>query len=247
MTSARELLDRDSNLATAATIVAAILLAALVMVGVPGSSALFTDDYPKAVTISASRIFRGERTTPAFSVSDVSSGTAVDRSSGTAYPSDGLYFVSQPWPAAFDADRWIELDLNRPLPGGLAVSNGNIHVRLVSDAGAGTLCMYGDIRRASTGTVIVSGGSPSSPLACTTGSSPIVLNIALGVTIDTTDLANDLRVRIYARDSAAGAMRVDQVTIVADTPYNTFTLYPLLTRESFSGQTQTVPWGLAAQ
>ena len=230
----------------AGPVVTVSLISVLVMIGLPRTTALFTGDYPKSVTIAASRIFRAERTTPAFAVSDVSSGSAADRSSSTAYGSDGRYFVSRAWSSTFSSTRYLEVDLNAPLPAGLAVSNASLTLRLASDAGTGSLCVYVELRRASNGALLSTHGSSGSPLACTSGSSYSTLNIPVAA-VSTTDIANDLRVRVFASDSASGAMRLDRAVLVADTPYTTFTLYPTLTREAFSGQTEVIPWGLAAQ
>jgi hypothetical protein len=235
---------RGRRRALAATLTAAAAVAGLVMVGLPGTTALFTADYPVGADIAASRIFRDERTTAAFSVSDASSGSAADQSSATAFAADSRYFLSRTWPTSFDSARYLDLETNAPLPAGLSVSNGALNLRVSSDAGTGSVCVYVELRRASNNNLLSSHGSSGSPLACTSGTSTTVLNVSLSA-VTTTDLANDLRVRIFARDSAAGALRVDQATVTGDTPYVTFTLYPILTREAYSGSTELIRWGLA--
>ena len=57
--------------------------------------------------------------------------------------------------------------------------------------------------------------------------------------------ANDLRVRVYARDSAAGAARFDVLTVSGSTPHASFTLYPLLSRDVNAADVQLIPWGLS--
>jgi hypothetical protein len=228
------------------TIGSAGLLMALVMASLPGTGALFSSGYPQGANLAAARIFRGERTSSAFSVSDKSSGTTTDRSSSTAYSGDGRYFVSRSWAASFSAARYLELDLSAPLPAGLAVSNAGLALRFASDTGTGSVCVYLEARRVSTGAVLSSHGSSGSPLTCTSGSTYTTLNVPLSA-VSSTDIADDLRVRIYASDSATGALRLDRAVVIGDTPYVTFTIYPTLTRESYAGQTETIPWGLAAQ
>jgi hypothetical protein len=225
-------------------LVVTVLFVALLMAGLPGTTALFVSDYPVDAGINASRIFRDERTTTAFSVSDASSGSAVDQSSPIAFASDGRYFLSRSWPSAFDVARYLELEPNAPLPAGLAVNNAMLNLRVASDSGTGSLCVYVELRRASTNELLSTHGSTGSPLTCTTGTSWAALSMSLGAVM-TTDIANDLRVRIFASDSAAGALRVDQATVTGDTPYVSFTLYPILTRELYSGQTELLRWGLA--
>jgi len=223
---------------------ASVAIAAMVMVSLPGTTALFTADYPVGADIAASRIFRDERISTAFDVTDASSGSVVDQSSATAFGADGRYFLSRAWPTAFDSGRYLELEPNAPLPAGLGVSNASLDLRVASDAGSGSVCLYVELRRASNNNLLSSHGSSGSPLACTSGTSTTVLNVPL-TAVTTTDLANDLRVRVFARDSAAGALRVDQATVSGDTPFVTFTLYPILTREVYTGQTELLRWGLA--
>lgn len=242
--SQRRLRPLPSLSAVTTVLSVGILIVALVMVGLGGTLALFTASQPAAANISAARIFRGERITPAFAVSDVSSGSASDYSSVTAFASDGRYFLTRTWPAAFDSARYVDLDLSSPLPGGLSALNVALTARLSSDAGTGSACVYLELRRASTNALLSSLGSAGSPLACTTGTQVTTLNVALAA-VDATDIANDLRVRVFARDSGAGALRIDQATVGGDTPYAAFTLYPILTREQYSGQQELIRWSLA--
>jgi hypothetical protein len=223
---------------------AALAMMGLVMVGVPRSGAQFTDDYPVPADFAASRIFRDDRTTTAFYIEDASSGIAVDGSSASAFAADGRYFLSRTWPVAFDSARYLDLETNAPLPAGLSATNLVLHLRIASDVGTGSVCMYLELWQASTGTLLSSNGGADSPLACTSGSAWTTLDVSLGA-VSWTDVANDLRVRIVARDSAAGALRVDQVSITGATPYVSFTLYPIVTRELYSGLTETLRWGPA--
>ncbi len=222
-----------------------MLLSALVMVGLPGTTALFTADYPHGVSISAGRIFRGERVTPAFAIADRSGGSVVDRSSSSAFGNDGRQFVTRAWPGSFNSSRYIDIEFNRPLPAGLQVTNVSLTLRLASDSG-GTMCAYLEVRRAASGDLVSGHGSAASPLACTSGTAYSLLTVPVNA-VSGTDAANDLKIRVFGRDTAAGAMRLDQVTLVGDTPYSTFALYPVLTREEHAGGTETIPWSLAGQ
>jgi hypothetical protein len=221
-----------------------LALSATVMVGMPGTTALFTADYPIGNDVAAGRIFRDERTTAAFDVTDASSGSATNQSSATAFGADSRYFLSRVWPTTFDNGRYLELEPNAPLPAGLDTSDVTLNLRLWSDLGTGSVCIYVELRRASDDALVSSHGSSGSPLACTSGTSASTLNVGLNA-VGTTDLANDLKIRIFARDSSAGAMSVDQATVSGDSPYASFTLYPTLTREVYSGITETLRWGLS--
>jgi hypothetical protein len=233
-----------SALLIASIICGVAVVGAAVALKVKGTGALFSNQQPIGVGLGAARIFPGNRVTPAFGVSDHSSGSAADGSSANAFANDGRYFLSRVWATTFASDRYIDLDFNSPLPLGLNASSVAASIRLSSDAGTGTVCMYFELRRASTNALLSSHGSAGSPVACTSGSAASVLNVPLAAA-STTDIANDLRVRIFAKDTAGGAMRLDEGTINGQTPYSSWTLYPILTRESYSGQLELLRWGLA--
>jgi hypothetical protein len=224
-----------------------ILAVALVSVvaghGIATSWALFTEQETRANALSAAAIFRDERGGPAFSVDDRSSGSAVDGSSAIAYDGDGRWFLSRTWPTAYDSGRYLELDLNAPLPAALAASSVSLTVRLSADGAGATACYYVELRRASSGALVSSHGSAGSPLACVTGTSFASTNVALAAVTDS-DLANDLRIRLYATDSATGGVRIDRLTVGGST-FATFTLYPLLTRDVNGSDSQLIRWGLA--
>ena len=229
-------------------LVAAVLTVALVtgvaMVALPWTGANYTNNVPVDANMGAAHIFSGSRDTVAFSVTDVSSGSATDGSNPYAFASDGRYYTSYAFGSSFSGSRYLELDLNSPLPAGLSVSSGQLSLRFSANSGGATTCVYVELRRASTGSLISTHGSSGSPLGCVTGTSFTTVSPSLsGVT--TTDIANDLRIRVYASDSAACALRVDAATIGGSTPYASFTLYPILTRDHHDGQDDLVRWGLA--
>lgn len=228
-----------------AVLTATAALAAVVGLGLPGTTALFSNQQPAAADISAGHIFRGDRDTPAFSVTDVSSGSSSDGSNSYAFASDSRYFSTVAWPAAFDSARYIELDLNAPLPAGLSVSSGQLSLRFAGDSAGASVCVYVELRRISNGDLLSSHGSSGSPLGCASETSYTTVTPSLSALIDT-DVGNDLRVRIYGRDSGAtGPIRLDEVVISGSTPYASFTLYPILTRDVHDGRTDLIRWGLA--
>lgn len=209
------------------------------------TGAFYSNQQPIAANVSAARIFRGDRDTNAFAVTDTSSGSASDGSYSLAFASDSRYFTTVAWPAAFDTARYIEVDLNAPLPGGLATSSVSLALRFAGDSGSASTCVYVELRRISTGALLSSHGSSGSPLACASGTSYASSSPSL-TAVTTSDLANDLRLRIYGRDSGAtGPIRLDQVAITGSTPYASFTLYPILTRDVHDGRTDLIRWALA--
>jgi hypothetical protein len=237
-------LDRRAFTALAA-VATVVLLLAIGMAGLKGTSALFTNDQPVGADLAAANIFRGDRDTPAFVVTDVSSGSSVDGTSALAVAGDSRYFTSWVWPAAFDGSRYLEADLSHPLPAGLTASGAQLTVRLSSNS-SGTACYYVEVRRASSGALLSTHGSSGSPLDCVTGTTFATANVSISA-VNTTDIANDLRIRVYARDSAAAAVRIDRLVVSGSTPFSSFTLFSVLTRDVHDGQADVIPWGLAAQ
>lgn len=232
------------NAAIAYALLSATGLVALLSATLPATTARFTSDRPATANIAAARIFRGERVTPAFAVTDVSSGIAVDGSSATGFD-DSRHLLTSAWPAAFSATRYLDIELNAPLPAAVTVSNGTLSLRLASDLGSGSMCVYAEIRRASNDALLSTAGSSASPLGCTSGANSMSLVISVAPAVASSDVANDLRLRLFARDSATGAMRLNEATVSGDTPYSTFKLYPVLTRDVDGSSIVVIPWGLA--
>jgi hypothetical protein len=232
-----------ATLAVAST--AVVLIVATVGLGLPWTGALYSNQQPVAANLSAAHIFRGDRDTQAFAISDTSSGSATDGSYSIAFASDSRHFTTVAWPGAFDSARYIEIDLNSPLPAGLAASSVQLSLRFSGDSGGASTCVYVELRHISTGGLLSSHGSSGSPLGCANGTTYTTLSPSLGA-VTTSDLANDLRVRVYGRDSgASGPIRLDEVVVSGSTPYASFTLYPILTRDVHDGQTDVTRWALA--
>ena len=181
---------------------AAVTLAATV--GIPGTAALFTSEYPVTADITTGAVFPGERDTPPFAVNDASSGSAVDASSPYAFAGDGLTAATSPWAASFGVDRYVEFAFNSPLPTAIGLTSISVTLRFASATPGSTACLYFEVRRESTGDLIETYGSAGSPIDCVTGTSLSGSTTALGA-VSTTTVADDLRLRIYGADSAAGA------------------------------------------
>ena len=217
------------------------LLMGLVTLGVPGTAALFTADYPDSVTIAAGNIFPDERDTPAFSVSDHSSGTGVDASSPIAYAGDGRASTTSGWPASFDSSRYVELRFNRPLPGNVALTSASFDLDWSSVAG--TVCIYLETRD-STGSPLESQGDADDPLACTASTSPVGLVTPLTALVGP-DVANAARVRILAASSGAAGMTIDRAVLKVVYGGEQFTLYATDLIDVADGSPSTDHWGLA--
>ncbi len=213
-------------------------------VGVSGTAALFTNQYVATGALSAGRIFPGEREVVPFEVTDVSGGSPVNASNPYAFASDNLAGTTSPWSSAFASDRYLEFALNSPLPRGLGMTGASVTFRFASATPGSTACYWFEVRSESSGALIETHGAPASALDCVTGTSPSAFSTSLG-SIATTTVANDLRVRIYGRDSAASGMIVDALTLSGDYGLASFTLYPSELRDYADTTLGVTRWGPA--
>jgi hypothetical protein len=227
------------------TAVAAFVMGT-VLPGLPGTSALFTNQDPVDADVVAGRIFPGERDTPAFSVTDASSGSATDASSPIAYAADGRSVTTSAWSTAFAPDRYLDFDLNSPLPAGLDPVAADFRFRWASATGGSTSCYFFEVRSRSNNDVLQVVGSAGSPAGCVTGTTP-ALTVSSISAVATTDIANDLRIRVYGSDAAGGASVVDAATVAGDDLLATFTLYPVRMVDAADTTPGVIGWGPAGQ
>jgi hypothetical protein len=224
-------------------IVVVIALLVSVNVAVIGTSlAIFTARPEAAAVFGTKALFPGEHVTPAFQVGDASSGTVIDSSSPFAAAADGLTMTTSAWWTAFAADRYLEFDLNDSLASGIATTSSSFDFTFAS-SGAGQACYYFEVRSISTNAVLGTYGSSGSPLGCVTGTTLTAFSTPMS-TVATTSIANDLRVRVFGRDSASNAMVIDRATASGSTIYQAFTLYPVVFRDAADTTIEIVPWGL---
>lgn len=195
-----------------------------------------------ASTFTAKRIYPGERPTTAWKVNDRSSGTAVDRSAEVAFADDGRTVNTGSWAAAYSPSRYLELDPYGSLPAGLAVTNASFSLRFRTTSGTG--CFYFEVRRASTGAVVATHGSSGASVACH-GTTLQTTTTAIP-SVDGTDLANDLRIRIYGNKSGGGVWVLDEAVVTGASPYAGFTLYRKIGVDASTGTPTTAPWEPAA-
>lgn len=222
--------------------VAAIsMLVALAVAGLGLSLAVFTNQADEGAVFGAKALFPGERVTPAFQVGDASSGSEIDRSSSFAFV-DGLTTTTSAWNSAFAADRYLEFDVNDSLASGVSVTTATFHLRFAS-SGAGGACFYFEVRRVSTGTVLGTHGSAGSPVGCVTGTTFVSFATATP-SVTTTSIANDLRIRVFAKESAGAAVVIDLASVTGSTAYQTFTSYPVMFRDAADTTPEIIPWGL---
>jgi hypothetical protein len=217
-------------------------LASVAVATIGLSLALFTARAEPQAVFGTKALFPGERVTPAFQVGDSSSGTEVNRSSSFAFPADSLTTTTSAWSTAFAAGRYLEFDLNDSLASGVAVSAATFEFTFAS-SGAGQACYYFEVRRISTGAVLGTSGSSGTPVGCVTGTTLTSFSTAISA-VASTSIANDLRLRVFGKESASAAMVIDLATVAGSTAYQAFTLYPVMFRDAADTTPELIPWGL---
>jgi hypothetical protein len=235
------MLRRHISLPLAVSTVAALIAAS---VGVPATAALFTSQYPVTAGVVTGHVFPGERDVVPFTVSDHSSGSALDVSNPYAFAGDGLTTATATWSASFASDRYLEFKFNAPLPAAVGIASASFAFRFASATPASTACFYFELRRESTGDPVETHGGAGSPVACVTGTTLTTTTTTLTSLADTTT-ADDLRVRVYANDSAGGAITIDAATVSGDYGLATFTLYPVEVRDLADTTPDITRWGPA--
>ena len=184
--------------------------------------------------------------TSAWSLGDASSGTSLNVSAQAAFASDGVTFNTGNWGTAFSTTRYVESDWNTTLPAGKSVTGAAFNYRHAASNAGDTVCFYLEVRRISTGAVLGTHGSAASPLSCVTGTTQAMSTTSLPE-ISTSDIANDARIRVYARSSGSRAVTIDLATLSGTAGSTPFTLY---TRNyidtSGGGASTTFPWSQIA-
>jgi hypothetical protein len=220
----------------------AVLAAGLVGASTGVLHAAFTSSTSNpASSFASKRIFPRDRVSSAWAVSDQADASAADQSGPTAY-ADGRIDTTGNWSNAFAANRYLDFEPSSPLPGALAVSSPVYEIRF-SSANAGTMCIYFEVIRRSTSAVLATYGSAGTPAACVTGTTYQTVSTPIPI-VTTTDIANDLRIRVYGRHSSSGMMRLDRSVVTGSTPYAAFTLYSEHYTDAADTTGALISWGL---
>lgn len=197
-----------------------------------------------AGTFEAKAVFPSVRSTSAWSVKDRSSGTENDVSSSLAFDGGGSESSNSALGTSYDAARYLDFDLNSPLPGGLSISGGVTFGFRIRAASSGTTACYYAEARTKAGVVVA---TYSGSERCVTGTSFQATTVTLA-DVDTTDEANDLVVRVYAKSNPSGVLTYDRATVTGASPYAAFTLYANSELDRSNGTTSTTNlWSVAAQ
>ena len=225
-------------------------LLALIVVGAVGATAggvygaFFATTSNPASALSAKRIFPGDRATSAWGLRDAADASSATVSDPIAF-ADSLSKTTKSWATTWSGTRYLEFDYVPSRPAGLPVSNASFDLRYRPATSGDSVCFYLEVRSISSGSLVATYGSSGSPLACVTGASYTTVSTPIPA-VSTTDVANDLRIRVYMRNATAARAIVMDTATVSGTSYDAFTLYPTLHVDRADGTAQTNPWSLAS-
>jgi hypothetical protein len=154
--------------------------------------------------------------------------------------------TSQSFATAFSTGRYVQARLNSALPAVGTTSSVAFNLSFAGTVAGDTTCFYFDVRRASTGAVIGTHGSAAAPVDCTTTTTFKASSTALAE-VATTEVANDLQIRVYARSSGSRPLKMDLATVSGTSSGQGFTLYETSIVDSATGTAgPAAPWPLHA-
>jgi hypothetical protein len=218
--------------ALAGSFTGALIMSSLALAGFSsGSSA--TD------TVQTKRIFSGARTTGPRTISDNSSGSAVSQTDALSY-ADGTSKTTGSWASSISSTRYVQFNFNGPLPAGVAVSGATFDLRISAAGASDTACFYFEVHRQSDNSLLATHYSSGSS-DCMTGTSFTTLSTSLPE-ITSSDIANDVYVKVFGRESAAKTWKIDSATLSL-TEYSTSeTLYQEAWTDASTGTGATTTW-----
>ena len=224
----------------AVAIVVSLTISASALAGV--AFAAFSTTATAAPTYGTKKIFTVSRGVSASNLRDASSGAEVNASDPIAFAGDTRRAQSSAWLTMGSATRYLDFDYPATLPNGLAATGTTFNFSYASTS-TSTTCYWIEVRALSTNAVLSAHGSTSAPLGCTTTAYATVATPLTSVI--TTDEADDLRIRVFKRNTAAVSSRTDAATVSGSTPYSAFTLLPTKLTDASSGTPTATNWSLA--
>jgi hypothetical protein len=199
------------------------------------------------MSVTTKRIFPGVRSTSAWNLKDASAGSGeVENSDLFLAAGDTRIKTTGNWTTAFASNRWLEFDFNASRPGGVPVSSATFNFSFADNVAGNTACIYIEVYRASTATLLGSYGTSAAPLACSSSSTTYTtINQSIATQVASTDVLNDLRIRVYGKESGNRAMKLDLATVSGATAYANYTMYEQISRDQSTGTLTTTNWALA--
>lgn len=183
--------------------------------------------------------------TSAWDLDDASAGGAeVNANDPVAFAADGRTVTTTAPSTAFAATRYLVFDQATALPSNATPSSATFDFRFAA-AALNTSCFYFEVRRASTDALIGTHGSATTPVGCVTGATQTSFSTPLAE-VNSTAIANDLRVRVYMRSTVSGAPTLDLATVGLNTSQGAFTLYDDVFTDKLNAGTTDRSWPFVA-
>jgi hypothetical protein len=195
--------------------------------------------------LTTKRIFQGVRSAWPSDVRDASGGGAETNSSDTLAYADGVTVTTKSWSSAFGATRFDDFDFSGGQPAGVPVSSATFNFTFAPSRSNDAACFYVEVRRASTNALLGTHGSAASPSACSTGST-VSATVSISAEVTSTDVANDLRVRVYANNSTNRPLKIDLASVSLTTPWFSTTLFEKRWDDEANAAAAVVLWPFVA-
>ena len=196
-------------------------------------------------SLSTQRIFQGVRSAWPSDVRDASGGGAETNGSDTLSYADGVVATTKSWSSAFGATRFDDFDFSGGRPAGVAVTSATFNFTFAPSRTNDTACFYIEVRRASTNALLGAHGSSGSPSACSSGST-VSATVSVSAEVTTTDIANDLRIRVYANNSTNRPLKIDLASVSITTPWFTTSLFERRWDDEANAAAAVVVWPFVA-
>jgi hypothetical protein len=168
--------------------------------------------------VATKRVFAGVRSAWPWDVRDASGGGAETNSSDALSYADTVVKTTGNWTSAFSATRFDDFDFSAGRPAGIAVSSATFNFTFAPSRSNDDACFYIEVRRASTNALLGTHGSSATPSACATSGAQVAANVSISAEVTTTDIANDLRIRVYANQSGGKAIKIELAAVSVTTP-----------------------------
>jgi hypothetical protein len=200
-----------------------------------------------SMNVTSKKVFPGVRSTSAWNVKDASAGAGeVDASDVFLTSGDSKIKTTGSWSSAFSSTRYVEFDFNSSKAGGVPVSTATFNFSFADNVAGNTACIYFEVYRASTSTLLGTYGNSGTPLACSSSNTTYTnVNQSIAAQVTSTDVLDDLRIRVYGRESGNKAMKIDLATVSGATSYANYTMYEQISRDRSTGTATTTNWPLA--
>jgi hypothetical protein len=194
------------------------------------------------MSLTTKRIFPGVRSAWPWDIRDASAGGAEVNASDPLSYTDGLTATTHIWSSTFSTTRFDDFDFNAGHPGGIPVSSATFNFTFASKQAGQNACFYLEVRRASTNTLLGTHGSSGAPSACANGGAQVAATVDISAEVTNTDIANDLRIRVYADQSGNKAIKIELATVSITTPYVSATVFAHRWDDEATGSPSVTLW-----